>query len=126
MLACRKLKLGFILGASWLILKTGMRVGSFDPAHDLRQTTQNTDFRKFDDGLRMTLDCSEVTAHRVEGRLAEFAPAASSASARSGKGRRSSPASCPTRCIIITCILSTARKAATRWPRACSRSRQSG
>jgi hypothetical protein len=71
-LAWRKLKLGFIVVTSWLILKTGMRVGSFDPAHYLRQTTQNTDFRKFDDGLRMTLDCSEVTADSVERRLAEL------------------------------------------------------
>jgi hypothetical protein len=71
-LAWRKLKLALIVGASWLILKTGVRVGSFDPAHYLRQTTQNTDFRKFDDGLRMTLDCSEATADRVEGRLAEL------------------------------------------------------
>jgi hypothetical protein len=49
-----------------------MRVGSFDPAHYLRQTTDNTDFRKFDDGLRMTIDCSEATADSVEGRLAEL------------------------------------------------------
>ncbi|MBV8426073.1 MAG: DUF3095 domain-containing protein [Hyphomicrobiales bacterium] len=71
-LAWRKLKLAFIVGASWLILKSGMRVGRFDPAHYLRQTTQNTDFRKFDDGLRMTLDCSEATADNVEKRLTEL------------------------------------------------------
>ncbi|MBV9568383.1 MAG: DUF3095 domain-containing protein [Hyphomicrobiales bacterium] len=71
-LAWRKLKLAFIVVASWLILKTRMKVGSFDPAHYLRQTTQNTDFRKFDDGLRMTLDCSDTTADRVENRLAEL------------------------------------------------------
>jgi hypothetical protein len=71
-LVWRRLKLGFIVGASWLILKSGVRVGAFDPAHYLRQTTQNTDFRKFDDGLRMTLDCSEATADSVERRLAEL------------------------------------------------------
>jgi len=71
-LAWRKVKLAFIVAASWLILKAGMKVGTFDPAHYLRQTTQNTDFRKFDDGLRMTLDCSEATADRVESRLTEL------------------------------------------------------
>jgi Protein of unknown function (DUF3095) len=71
-LAARKLKMGFIVIASWLILKTGIKVGGFDAAHYLRQTTQNTDFRKFDDGLRMTLDCSSTTADSVERRLAEL------------------------------------------------------
>ena len=71
-LAWRKVKLAVSVATSWLILKTGMRIGSFDAAHYLRQTTQNTDFRKFDDGLRMTLDCSEATADRVEKRLGEL------------------------------------------------------
>ena len=117
----RKLRLGFVVAASWLILKTGMKVGGFDPSHYLRQTTQNTDFRKFDDGLRMTLDCSEETADRVERRLAEFATAACSALARSGRSRRSSPASCPTRCTMITCILSMGPKVVMHSPRVCSR-----
>jgi hypothetical protein len=69
-LAARKLKLGFITAASWLILKSGLKVGGFDPAHYLRQTTQNTDFRKFDDGLRMTLDCTSATADAVQSHLA--------------------------------------------------------
>jgi hypothetical protein len=71
-LARRKLKLGIVTAMSWFILKTGIKVGSFDPVHYRRQTTQNTDFRKFDDGLRMTIDCSAEVADRVESRLGEL------------------------------------------------------
>ncbi len=68
-LVARRLKL-FVVGlASWAVLKFGIRLGGFDPAHYRRQTTQNTDFRKFDDGLRMTIDCSPEMADRVERRL---------------------------------------------------------
>ncbi|MFI5012399.1 MAG: DUF3095 domain-containing protein [Hyphomicrobiales bacterium] len=71
-IAARKLKLWLIGAVSWIILKTGMKVGGFDPVHYRRQTTQNTDFRKFDDGLRMTIDCTAKTADSVERRLGEL------------------------------------------------------
>ena len=71
-LLARKLKLRVVGALSFLILRFGIRVGSFDPEHYLRQTTQNTDFRKFDDGLRMTVDCSSEVADRVERKLAEL------------------------------------------------------
>jgi hypothetical protein len=71
-LLLHKLWLRVFTGFSWFILASGMNVGRFDPAHYRRQTTRNTDFRKFDDGLRMTLDCTAATADRVEARLAEF------------------------------------------------------
>ncbi len=71
-LAARRFKLRLIGILSWLILRTGIKVGGFDPAHYRRQTTQNTDFRKFDDGLRMTVDCSPQTADSVERRLGEL------------------------------------------------------
>lgn len=58
-------------GLSYLIFKTGLRVGGFDPARYRRQLVDNTDFRKFDDGLRMTLDCSADLAERLEQRLLE-------------------------------------------------------
>jgi hypothetical protein len=57
------------LGAS-LILWTGIRIAGFDPAAYRRQLVENTDFRKFDDGLRMTLDCTPALADRIEARLA--------------------------------------------------------
>ncbi len=71
-LTARRLRLRLVGAVSWLILKSGIKVGGFDPAHYRRQTTQNTDFRKFDDGLRMTIDCSPEMADRVENRLREL------------------------------------------------------
>jgi Protein of unknown function (DUF3095) len=56
--------------AAHAIFKTGLRVGGFDPARYLRQLLENTDFRKFDDGLRMTLDCTPALADRIEVLLA--------------------------------------------------------
>jgi hypothetical protein len=47
-----------------------LRVGGFDPGRYLRQLVENTDFRKFDDGLRMTLDCTPELADRIEACLA--------------------------------------------------------
>jgi hypothetical protein len=56
--------------AAHAVFKTGVRVGGFDPARYLRQLVENTDFRKFDDGLRMTLDCTPALAGRIEAALA--------------------------------------------------------
>jgi hypothetical protein len=56
--------------AAHVIFKTGVRVGGFDPARYNRQLVENTDFRKFDDGLRMTLDCTPAFADRLEALLA--------------------------------------------------------
>jgi hypothetical protein len=47
-----------------------LKVGGFDPSHYRQVSLANTDFRKFDDGLRMTLDCSPQTADEIEHRLA--------------------------------------------------------
>ena len=71
-LAAHRLKVTLVGAVSWLILKSGIKLGGFDPAHYRRQTTQNTDFRKFDDGLRMTIDCAPEMADRVEQRLREL------------------------------------------------------
>jgi hypothetical protein len=51
------------------VLKLGIRIGDFDPATYRRQVVENSDFRKFDDNLRMTLDCTPALADRVEQRL---------------------------------------------------------
>ncbi|WP_114945358.1 DUF3095 domain-containing protein [Microvirga calopogonii] len=56
---------------SFLIFRFGLRVGRFDPARYRHQLVENTDFRKFDDGLRMTLDCTPALADRLEALLAE-------------------------------------------------------
>ncbi|WP_313899009.1 DUF3095 family protein [Methylobacterium sp. J-072] len=50
--------------------RTGLRVGAFDPAVLRHEIVGNTDFRKYDDALRMTLDCTEVFADQLEAQLA--------------------------------------------------------
>jgi hypothetical protein len=54
----------------FLIMRSGIRVGSFVPATYLRQVVENSDFRKYDDGLRMILDCTPELADTIERRLA--------------------------------------------------------
>jgi Protein of unknown function (DUF3095) len=53
----------------YLILRHEIRVGQFVPAVYLQQLVENSDFRKFDDGLRMILDCSHDFADVIEQRL---------------------------------------------------------
>ncbi len=53
-------------------MRSSRRAGAsagFDPARYRRQLVENTDFRKFDDGLRMTLDCTPALADRIEALL---------------------------------------------------------
>lgn len=45
------------------------RIGPFDAGIYLRQIHDNSDFRKYDDGLKMTLDCTERFADELEARL---------------------------------------------------------
>ena len=56
---------------SWTLFKTNLNVGSFDPVHYKRMISSNADYRKFDDGLKMTLDCDQVTRARIEAILAK-------------------------------------------------------
>ena len=51
-------------------LLTGISLGDFHPAQYQRHLVNNTDSRKFDDGLRMTVDCTPATADAIEVRLA--------------------------------------------------------
>lgn len=46
-------------------------VGDFYEARFRRELVENTDFRKFDDGLRMTVDCSSELADVIDGCLDE-------------------------------------------------------
>ena len=57
--------------AAFMIFRTGRSFGGFDPARYRHQLVENTDFRKFDDGLRMTLDCTPALADRLESLLHE-------------------------------------------------------
>ena len=47
-----------------------LKTGGFDMKQYKRDLVDNADFRKFDDGLRMTLDCSPAFADALEARLA--------------------------------------------------------
>ena len=50
---------------AWLVFRLGLRVGGFDPAGYRREVAANSDFRKFNDGLMMTVDCTPRAAERV-------------------------------------------------------------
>jgi hypothetical protein len=50
--------------------RTGRKLGPLDVRHYRTWVTKNSDFRKFDDGLRMTIDCSTETAGALETYLA--------------------------------------------------------
>ena len=46
---------------AWVLLKTKIKLGGFDPTYYRATVGRNADFRKFDDGLKMTLDCDRAT-----------------------------------------------------------------
>ena len=52
----------------FLIMRFGIRVGRFVPKKYTEQVVENSDFRKFDDALRMVLDCSPELAAEIERR----------------------------------------------------------
>ena len=60
-LGTRKRQILFETAIAWVLLKTGIRLGGFDPAHYRHTVGGNADFRKFDDGLKMTIDCDPET-----------------------------------------------------------------
>jgi len=94
------------------VFRLGLRVGSFDPKAYLRQLVGNSDYRKYDDGLRMTIDCSTEVADAIEERLT-----AAKGVALWGRHRQSAALmTCFTpRCIAgTTSISSTEPPAATR------------
>lgn len=56
------------------IFRLGLRMGRFEPKRYLGELVANSDYRKYDDGLRMTLDCSPALADAIEaGLVAEAA-----------------------------------------------------
>ena len=78
-------------------LRAGLRVGAFVPALYRRQLVENSDFRKFDDGLMMTIDCSPATAAAIEARLLD---AEAAGDARHGLHQQSEA--------LVTCIVPSA------------------
>ena len=65
----RKLVLGLETLAAWVILRFRLRLGRFEADRYMADMVENADFRKYDDGLRMTLDCTPELADRLEARL---------------------------------------------------------
>ena len=58
---------------SYVVMRYRIRVGTFIPQKYIGELVANSDFRKYDDGLRMILDCTEELAARLERNLAEAA-----------------------------------------------------
>jgi hypothetical protein len=57
----------------YAVMRFGIKIGGFVPRLYLQQVVENSDFRKYDDGLRMILDCTEELASVLSQRLAAAA-----------------------------------------------------
>ena len=60
---------------AYLIMRYGISVGGFVPKTYIQQVVENSDFRKYDDGLRMVLDCTPELERTLTQRLVEAASA---------------------------------------------------
>jgi len=74
----------------------GLTAGGWDPKVYRRELAQNSDFRKFDDGLKMTIDIEPDRLHRIEMLLDE---ASAAGIAQYGLHRQASA--------LITCFVPT-------------------
>ena len=79
------------------VFRLGVDVGRFSPRRYRRQLVDNSDFRKFDDGLMMTLDCTPAAADRIEALLVS---ARAAGIARFGLHRQSAA--------LVTCMVPSA------------------
>lgn len=70
---------------AYVLFRFGISAGGFVPQVYMQQVVENSDFRKYDDGLRMVLDCKSELADALEKRLAV---AASAGTARYGLHRQ--------------------------------------
>jgi hypothetical protein len=70
--ARRSMVLALTLWA-YVVMRFDIKVGNFVPKNYVRQVVENSDFRKYDDGLRMILDCTEELANALTERLAKAA-----------------------------------------------------
>ena len=82
---------------SYVIFRFGIKVGGFVPKIYVQQLVENSDFRKYDDGLRMVLDCAPDLERTLRERLAA---AASAGIARYGLHRQDAA--------LITCFTPSA------------------
>lgn len=58
---------------AWVLIKTGLKIGGFDARRYRRIVGENADFRKFEDGLKMTLDCDRDTETQLRNLLEQGA-----------------------------------------------------
>ena len=58
---------------AYLLMRFDIKVGGFVPKVYKRQVVENSDFRKYDDGLRMILDCTVELERALSDRLAAAA-----------------------------------------------------
>jgi hypothetical protein len=54
----------------YFIMRLGIKIGGFVPQTYVQQLVENSDFRKYDDGLRMVLDCTPDLERELSARLA--------------------------------------------------------
>jgi len=58
---------------AYFVMRFGISVGGFVPKTYVQQVVENSDFRKYDDGLRMILDCTPQLERELMQRLAAAA-----------------------------------------------------
>jgi len=58
---------------AYVVMRLGIKVGNFVPKNYVQQVVENSDFRKYDDGLRMILDCTEELERALSALLAKAA-----------------------------------------------------
>lgn len=58
---------------AWFLIRTGIKIGGFDARRYREVVGRNADFRKFEDGLKMTLDCDAQTEGRLRTMLEKAA-----------------------------------------------------
>jgi hypothetical protein len=67
----RKMAIAGQMALASIADRLGVNIGPFDPERYKRDVVDNTDFRKFDDGLKMTIDVDRSVFQRIEARLRE-------------------------------------------------------
>lgn len=92
----QKLMIILQLGLVAMFYKLGIPFGSFDAARYKQDVAGNSDFRKFDDGLKMTIDVDASRLQRIEALLEE---AQRNGVARYGLHRQKSA--------LMTCFVAT-------------------
>ncbi|MEL6421984.1 MAG: DUF3095 domain-containing protein [Pseudomonadota bacterium] len=65
----RRLGLKLFALFAWVLFRFNLRVGGFDPDLYRNDLEANSDFRKFDDGLKLTIDCPTQTVDRLQALL---------------------------------------------------------